>query len=204
MESNLVQRPPIIPQLQWIGIRVNDETLRAIHRAMLLAALVGLFASFYLLLTYISGKPIACGLSSGCEIVRASTWAYTFGIPRPALGVLFYLGVVFLLTTHAYAPQFHHRQFRRALLLVAAIGFIESAFLTFVQWLDIKAFCIWCLVSAVAATIIFLLSWIDGSEPPAKAVILRELKFIFHACTIAVVLGSVALWFLLGNAVAGR
>ena len=64
---------------------------------MVVALFVGLFASAYLLYTYVTGGPIACALVSGCEIVRASKWAYTWGIPRPLLGILFYAGLFALL-----------------------------------------------------------------------------------------------------------
>ncbi len=200
MESQHMQRK----EIERFGIRVHGDTLRVIHRLMLAAALLGLFASVYLLIVYVTGGPIICGTNTGCEIVRASKWAYTYGIPRPVLGVAFYLAILAVLTKHAYAPSFHHRKFRLALLAATTFGFAESAFLTFVQWVDIGAFCSWCLTSAVAATAIFVLSWFDGREPPAKEVILRELKFIFHAFVAAVLLGGVALWLLLGKAAAGR
>jgi uncharacterized membrane protein len=76
---------------------VSLSALIWIRRAMLWSALVGLFASTYLFITYVSGAPIVCGLVSGCEAVRASSWSYTFGIPRPALGVVFYLAIIGLL-----------------------------------------------------------------------------------------------------------
>lgn len=201
MESSDLQREHV--RAHWLGIRVCGEKLRVIHRAMLIGSLVGLFASVYLLITYVSGKPIACGPIAGCEIVRASKWAYTFGIPRPLLGVAFYLAVIAVLTKHAYAPSYHHRKFRLALLLATTVGIVESGFLTLVQWLDIRAFCLWCLTSAVMATAVFILSLFDGREPPAKDVIIRELKFIFHSFVAAVLFGGVALWLLLGNVVAG-
>jgi hypothetical protein len=56
-----------------------------------ISALVGLFASAYLFYTYVTGAPIACGIVSGCEAVRASKWATTvFNLPRPVLGLVFY------------------------------------------------------------------------------------------------------------------
>ncbi|MEK7115931.1 MAG: vitamin K epoxide reductase family protein [Patescibacteria group bacterium] len=203
MESEHMQRTEVEARPHRDGIRVNGETLRMIHRVMLLASLVGLFASVYLLGTYISGKPIVCGASAGCDLVRASRWAYTFHIPRPALGVVFYLAIIFLLTTHAYAPHVRPRTWRLAILVAGTAGLVESAFLTLMQWLDIRAFCLWCLISAVAAVMIFILSLFHGSEPPAKEVIVRELRFIFHAFLAAILMGGVALYVLLGHTASG-
>lgn len=188
----------------WIGYRVNQATLIHIHRAILAMALVGLFASLYLFITYVSGKPIACGPLQGCELVRASKWAYTFGFPRPALGVLFYTAIIVLLAFRAYAPHWRPLVWRTSLLIATTIGLIESGFLTLVQWFDIRAFCIWCLTSAATATAIFILSLFDGREPASRGSIAKELQFVFYAFVFASLLGATALWLLLGRAAGGE
>ncbi len=145
---------------------------------MAIASLVGLFASGYLLYTYVAGVPIACGSGGGCDIVRLSKWAYTFGLPRPLLGVIFYVGVFGLLVARV-ATDWQGRWLYRLTMLAAIVGFIESAFLFLVQWLDIKAFCIWCLTSALAATIIAAVAWFDGLEEHRAVSAERELKALF-------------------------
>ncbi len=142
---------------------------------MAIASLVGVFASGYLLYTYLSGTPIACGAGGGCDIVRLSKWAWTFGLPRPLLGVAFYMGVFGVLVVRA-ATNWQVRWLHRLTLAAAALGFIESAFLFFVQWLDIQAFCAWCLLSAVAATIIALVAWFDRIEEVRSVSAEKELR----------------------------
>ncbi|HVM90316.1 MAG TPA: vitamin K epoxide reductase family protein [Verrucomicrobiae bacterium] len=115
---------------------------------MSIAALVGLAVSSYLLFEYVSGGPILCGLAShGCDIVRASQWAYIGSIPRPALGVLFYSAclalIVFSLSTEKY-----RKHTRNGLILLGFIGAIESLYLVGIQAFAIHAYCIWCLTSA--------------------------------------------------------
>jgi len=116
---------------------------------MSVAALVGLAASSYLLYVYVTGGPILCGMGGyhGCDIVRASPWAYIGPIPRPALGVLFYSAfialIIFSLTTKKYS-----KHARTGLILLAAIGALESLYLVGVQIFAIHAYCIWCLTSA--------------------------------------------------------
>src|SRR3989338_9130158 len=119
------------------------------------ASLVGLFASAYLFYVYVTGGPIRCALVSGCEIVRISKWAYTFGVPRPLLGLIFYTGIFGLLVLRV-ASVWRPRILYWLTMLAAVVGFIESAFLFLVQWLDLKAFCFWCLLSAVSATVIVI------------------------------------------------
>ncbi len=181
---------------------------RWIFRALLWFSLIGLFASVYLLITYISGAPIVCGLVSGCELIRASKWAYTWGVPRPLLGVVFYSVVIILLTVRAYAPAWQRRLWHGLLLVFTTIGLIESGGLTLVQWFELKAFCLWCLTSAVAATSLFILClclqfsrssstrFFGAPFHPVEAD-LKELKYTFQACLVALLAGGLALWWLL-------
>ena len=152
---------------------------------MAIASLVGLFASAYLFYTYISGIPIACGSGSGCEIVRLSKWAWTFGIPRPLLGLAFYVGLFGLLVARV-ATDWQKRWLYRLTMLAAVVGFIESAFLFLIQWLDIRAFCIWCLISALSATVIAMAAWFDRAEDPRHVSAERELKAYFITLLIFV------------------
>ncbi len=57
--------------------------------AALLASIVGASASAYLLVEYLTGQPGICLTGSGCDIVRASAFAYPLGIPAPLIGLLF-------------------------------------------------------------------------------------------------------------------
>ena len=198
-----MQRQSVTQHKHSIGIRIDQAHIVKIHRAMLVTALVGLFASMYLFITYVSGKPIACGILQGCEIVRASKWAYTFGLPRPLFGVIFYLGIVFLLAFRAYNPAWRPRYWRMALLACTTAGLIESGFLTIVQWLDIHAFCTWCVTSAIAATILFALSLFDGREPTAKGAIVNELRNTFVIFASSLVIGAILLHFLLVQTASG-
>lgn len=159
---------------------------------MAIASLVGFFASAYLFYTYVTGEPIACAVVSGCEAVRASKWAYTFGIPRPLLGLVFYFAVFALLVIRAAVSNR-----RRVLLLLtrtaAAVGFIESAFLFGVQWLDVRAFCLWCLISAAASTTLFTASFFDRQSSASE----RELRRLFSLLLIFFPIAAIALWRLI-------
>jgi len=174
-----------------------------IHRWMLWTSLVGLFASTYLSITYLTGKPIVCGLLTGCEIVRASSWATTFGIPRPLLGLVFYGAIILSLVIRTYAPR-HRPDFWKAITLLATFcGFVESGFLTLVQTFSIRAFCTWCLLSAVCATVLFILSFFEGDEHLSDLLVARELKMIFTSFAVALVVGGLLIWGMLTKSVGG-
>ena len=119
-------------------------------------AIAGLLVSGYLLVTYVTGGPIVCNNSHGCEIVRASQYANLWGLPTPFYGVLFYLllAVGALLLTSS-----HDRLARYLLTLHTSIGVLVSAWLTYVEAFVIEAWCQWCVVSAVLAVIAFIIVW---------------------------------------------
>ncbi len=145
-----------------------------------LAALVGLFASAYLLVAYVSGGPIACGTVAGCEVVRASRWAYVYGIPRPVMGVVFYAGLFALLVARV-TLSWRPRMLYRLTMLAAIVGIVESAYLFLIQWLAIEAFCTWCLVSGAMALVIAILAPSDAYEETRQVARERELKWYTYA-----------------------
>ena len=71
---------------------------RSGRRIAVAGALLGAFASAYLLVDYVFGSGI-CLTGSGCDVVRSSALAYPLGIPMPLIGLAFYLvGLVLVLT----------------------------------------------------------------------------------------------------------
>lgn len=171
----------------------SKQKVFLIRRVMFALTLVGLFISTYLLVTYVSGAPIVCGASHGCEIVRASKWATSLGLPRPLLGVVFYAALALLIIIRTALPLYYTRWLYRLSMLAVTIGFVESAFLTFVQWLDIKAFCIWCVASAIVATALFVMAWWDKPVESNESALMKELKFQFFTLFVAVVLGTIGI-----------
>ncbi len=163
---------------------------------MAAAALLGLFASSYLLYTYVSGAPIVCGLHSGCETVRASVWAKQFGLPRPLFGVLFYTFFYGLLVARA-ATAAHKKRLLQLTQLTAILGFAESVELFFIQWLSIKAFCLWCLTSLAATLIIFSCVWMDRADESKETPAQAELQRLFMLLCGFAVLAGIGFWILL-------
>lgn len=148
---------------------------------------MGLFASGYLLYVYVTGGPIACGAAHGCDLVRASRWAYLGPIPQPLLGVLFYTGMLAILVARTLVSTAASALWlKRLTFLGACVGFIESVILFLIQWQEIGAFCTWCLVSGVAASGAFALAWVDSASASDEQ---RLADLRGYAC----VLGALAL-----------
>ena len=121
-------------------------------------SLIGVFVSLYLTLHRVGliGS-LACGVDGGCSTVQTSSYATFLGIPVPFLGLGGYL-VLFLLSLRTASGVHDERRTAIALLLLAAGAFAFSMYLTALEAFVIHAWCRWCVVSAIIATLIFLCS----------------------------------------------
>jgi protein-disulfide isomerase len=138
--------------------------------AALLSSIVGAAASAYLLVEYVTGQPGLCLTGSGCDLVRASDFAYPLGIPLPLIGLLFYLVAIWLTLAAPDARPVAGIRADTALLGLAGAGAIASLVLTGLEAFVIRAFCSWCLVQATAS-IVLLAAALMGlrirDDPPA-------------------------------------
>jgi uncharacterized membrane protein len=129
------------------------------HRQVIGAlALAGLFVALYLYLYKIGvyGE-LKCG-TGGCETVQASPYAILLGQPVALYGVLGY-AALFTVSVLGLQPRFAAQRWPTLLLAVlATLGFLFTAYLTFLEMFVIHAWCRWCLGSAVIITLIWLVA----------------------------------------------
>jgi len=129
-----------------------------------LVALAGVFIALYLTLYklgYIG--TLACAVGS-CETVQTSKWATFLGFPVGAWGVAYYLAVLALALIGLTARYADSRQLSDVLLGVTGFGLLFSLWLTYLELFVIHAICQWCVVSAILAAILFVLSWLDRRD----------------------------------------
>ena len=127
-------------------------------------ALAGIFIGLYLTLYKLGiiGE-LTCSVGS-CETVNTSKWAVFLGFPVAAWGVFFYVAV-FVLALVGTSERFEHaKSVSLILALWSTVGLLFSAWLTYLELAVIQAICIWCVVSAVLVTAIFVLSLADLRE----------------------------------------
>jgi protein-disulfide isomerase len=137
------------------------------RRVALLGALLGAFASAYLLVDYVFGAGI-CLTGSGCDTVRASSFAYPLGIPMPLIGLGFYAVAVGLLLASPMRTVLG-MPISLAALGWATAGLAVMASLTLVEILVIRALCSWCLLSALGSLLLVagaLGTWRGSQAPP--------------------------------------
>ena len=125
---------------------------------MAVLSLVGLFVSIYLSLHRVGViGTLACGAEGGCSTVQSSSFATFAGVPVPFLGLAGYL-ILFVLSLRAASGVADERRMAIVLLVLATGAFAFSLYLTALEAFVIHAWCRWCIVSAIIATLIFICS----------------------------------------------
>jgi uncharacterized membrane protein len=135
--------------------RVENNPLRLVLIALIIIfAVVGLGDSLYLTYGhYHQGALAVCGSSGGCNVVTSSEYSSVAGIPLAVLGVVFYLSVLFLAGLYRKKEE---RKILRVLAGWATLGFMMSAYLTYLQAFVIHTLCPLCLASAASSTLLFV------------------------------------------------
>jgi uncharacterized membrane protein len=115
-------------------------------------AVAGIAIAGYLTWVHYAGlDPVCVGGGGGCERVQTSPWAELAGIPVALLGLL---GYVTVLASLALPEQLG----RSVAAFVTLVGFGFSAWLTYVELVEIEAICQWCVASAMVMTALALVS----------------------------------------------
>lgn len=124
---------------------MTDSYLLRVAR---IVALIGVLIAGYLTWVHFSGAtPLCVAGGGGCEKVQTSDYADLFGIPVALLGLLGYatiLAATFIAGDNG----------RLITLILAAVAFAFSAYLTYLELVVIDAICQWCVGSAVVATVL--------------------------------------------------
>lgn len=134
-----------------------------------LLAVLGLAVSTYLAYVEISHVAAVCGPVGECNVVQSSQYAQIAGLPVAVLGQLNYVAVLVLWMVQRTGTGRWARPAALGLLALALLGVLFSIYLTLLEIFVIHAVCIWCLSSALIATLILLLAAIQLTPRPVAA-----------------------------------
>lgn len=142
---------------------------RAFRRwaAMTMLAVVGLADSLYLTWYHYDPAARACFAAGGCEAVNGSRFAMIGGVPVAVIGVAGYLFIGATLAVARWGPSPARRPAGFATYAFAAAGTAFSVYLTTVEALVLRAYCTWCLISAAAVTVLWVIATVDHAERQA-------------------------------------
>lgn len=120
---------------------------------IMVLGVIGLADSLYLTYKFLYKSSVKCVVfpADWCEIVAKSRQSRTLGIPNSLMGIMYYLSILFLSAFYlgGQAPLW-------ALSVVIIIGFCFSVYFTYVQSVILKAFCVWCVISAIDSILMLL------------------------------------------------
>jgi len=120
---------------------------------MLAVSAVGFLDATYLTVQhYLKGIP-PCTIN-GCEVVLTSGYATVYGIPIALAGSAYYLT---LLLGGIYFLDSRSVRVFRWFALCTVMGLAVSFVLVGLQLFVIKALCLYCMISAVTSTTLFIL-----------------------------------------------
>ena len=116
-------------------------------------ALAGFAVAFYDSYSIYNGQPLWCPPPiNGCNDVAASQYGRIFGLPIGYYGVVYYLDMLGLAALLACDPS--ARSVRGGAVLYAALGLSFSFYFIVLQIGYIRAFCIYCAVSALTTLLL--------------------------------------------------
>lgn len=139
-ETSSINQSQIIPNIFIFGIA--------------LIGLTGFLDSVYLTAKRFLGGPIPCFVFTGCDTVAQSPYALLFGIPLSVIGMFFYLSVILLAIFYFETKQ---EIAMKIFSLLSVVGFLASVYFIYLQAFIIKAFCFYCVLSAITSTTLFIL-----------------------------------------------
>ncbi|MBI5421003.1 MAG: hypothetical protein HZA35_01685 [Parcubacteria group bacterium] len=119
---------------------------------------IGIANTSYLAYHAITKTDVACIFfpKEWCRKVQYSKQSKTFGISNSYLGLVMYLSIFGLTIGYVYgfAIPFWWIQ------CVVGFGFLFSMYFTFVQAFVLRAFCTWCVVSAINFVVMAIASFV--------------------------------------------
>lgn len=148
------------------GLEPSSETLstvipRWLVLSIITTAYIGFLDAMYLTAEHYSGAGLNCVIFKGCDLVASSPYSLIFGVPVALSGVIYYFGILFISLLYI---DLGDKKFKNIFQLLSIkmlpiytlVGFIMSIWFVYLQAFVIKAFCTYCLFSALTSTLLFV------------------------------------------------
>lgn len=123
--------------------------------AIVILSFIGLIDSSYLTFKHYLGLPLSCSFLQGCEKVLSSQYATIGNFPLATLGVVYYFAILLVSLGYLLIKQ---KKIVWLIFSLSPLGFLLSLWLVYLQLFVLKAICLYCIISAITSTLIFILS----------------------------------------------
>lgn len=121
-----------------------------------ICGVIGILDTLYLIYHKMRGTEVACIFfpKEWCYKVQHSPQSKTFGIPNSMAGFVMY--VLILAFTYYFSMGVVSFLWVK---YIVTFGFLFSMYFTYVQAFVLRAFCTWCVVSAINFTVMAYVVW---------------------------------------------
>jgi len=134
---------------------IPKETIpKKLTITLIIISFLGFLNATYLSAEHFAGGIPNCSFLRGCELVTTGEYSMLGPIPIAYMGLAYYL-IIFVLVM-AYR-ECGVRKILKYLGYLTFLGFLFSLWLVYLQAFIIKAFCLYCMVSAITSTVLFIL-----------------------------------------------
>lgn len=181
----------------------GDRTVNGLIRAFIAVAVVGWAASSLLTAIHFWVLPLPAGAQpEGPMQVMTSPWAYVGPIPLALIGAVYYVTMIAAGATWLHTKN---QLIERLLLPVTAMGVLASAVFVYLQLGPIGAICPFCMMSAAATTLLFLIEVAvrrrggTATSPVVPAVRVWPATFVVTMAVTLLVMWSLTVLPLPGN-----
>lgn len=117
-------------------------------------AVIGFADSAYLTALHVSGDLPSCSIINGCDDVLTSEYATIGTIPVAAFGIAYYMALIVLMVAFLDTEK---RELLHAAAWLTTAGFLVSLYFVSIQVFVLRAFCQYCLLSALTSTGLFII-----------------------------------------------
>ena len=124
----------------------------------IIIAAIGLINALYLSWVKLTNNEAAClpGLGD-CSTVNLSRYSEIYGVPVALLGAGAFLVILIFLVLE-YRPVFSPDLSLFIVFGISLVGTLYSAYLTYLEIAVIRAICPYCVISAIAMTLVLILT----------------------------------------------
>lgn len=127
------------------------------HPLLFTLAAIGVSETVYLIRKRRAGQRPLCVIGQDCHKVLESKYNNILGIHNDVLGLAFYVAMS-LLTALLILELDPISLWEKMVYILIGIGTAFSIVAVFLQWRVIKAWCFWCLLSALTVFIMLVIA----------------------------------------------
>lgn len=133
---------------------MSAQNLKRIFWFFAVFSFLGFADATFLTVEHYLGTPIPCSILGGCDVVTNSLYSQIGPVPIALIGALYYLTLIILSIIYFDSKK---EVYLKIGAYLSVSGFLVSLVLVYLQVSVIHALCLYCMISALFSTILFLL-----------------------------------------------